>query len=584
MLDSMLALSFAVQANRGVYAVLLGSGISSAAGVPTGWNVTLDLIRKLAAVAGENCEPEPDVWYAGKYGGPPDYSELLRALAKTPAERQHLLRAYFEPTAEERERGMKSPTTAHRAIASLVADGFVRVIVTTNFDRLMETALAEAGVTPTVIKTPGDVDGAIPLAHTRCCLVKLHGDYLDSRLRNTEDELSRYPAKFKTLLNRILDEFGLIVCGWSATWDQALRASIASAKSRRFSMFWAAHGELTDAAKQLIQVRSGQVIPIDGADSFFTRVVESVKSIEEFGRPHPLSSALAVASLKRYLSEPKFRIQLHDLVNGEVDRVVDRVAGPEFAVQGSPRLTSDIVTKRFRAYEAACSVLAAMGPVAGYWASDDQADLWGAVLKRLAVDREQSGLVFWLELQRYPAVLVLYALGMGAVAGGQLSFVGKMLAVPLPDRTGSAAAASSLAPLRLLRTEYDKAKLLEGMDRRTFALSDWLHDVLRPGLIDVVRDPDVYTETFDHFEVLLALACAFQENQTVEAYFAPLGAFTYRPSSTARVLAAIRRSIDTDVDASPYVTSHIFGASAAACRASVDALEQFANQFARRRW
>lgn len=44
-----LKLAIALHSSPGVYALLLGSGLSSAAGVPTGWQVTLDLIRKLAA-------------------------------------------------------------------------------------------------------------------------------------------------------------------------------------------------------------------------------------------------------------------------------------------------------------------------------------------------------------------------------------------------------------------------------------------------------------------------------------------------------------------------------------------------------
>lgn len=35
----------------GTYALLLGSGVSRAAGIPTGWEVTLDLVRKAAVAA-----------------------------------------------------------------------------------------------------------------------------------------------------------------------------------------------------------------------------------------------------------------------------------------------------------------------------------------------------------------------------------------------------------------------------------------------------------------------------------------------------------------------------------------------------
>jgi hypothetical protein len=50
----------------------------------------------------------------------------------------------------------------------LVADGYVRVIVTTNFDALLEQALRTAGVHPTVISTTAAVQGAIPLANCHC--------------------------------------------------------------------------------------------------------------------------------------------------------------------------------------------------------------------------------------------------------------------------------------------------------------------------------------------------------------------------------------------------------------------------------
>ena len=32
----------------------------------------------------------------------------------------------------------------------------------------------------------------LPLVHQRCCVVKLHGDYLDTRIKNTPEELAAY--------------------------------------------------------------------------------------------------------------------------------------------------------------------------------------------------------------------------------------------------------------------------------------------------------------------------------------------------------------------------------------------------------
>jgi hypothetical protein len=153
------------------------------------------------------------------------------------------LRSYFEPTSEEKAQGIKMPTVAHRAIAELVKAEYIRIIVTTNFDRLVEMALTDVGIQPMIVSTADGVKGALPLSHIRCLVLKINGDYLDSRIRNTQAELSVYDSALTGILDRIFDEFGLIVCGWSGDWDIGLRAAIERCPTRRFSMYWATRGE-----------------------------------------------------------------------------------------------------------------------------------------------------------------------------------------------------------------------------------------------------------------------------------------------------------------------------------------------------
>src|SRR5439155_22759473 len=130
-----------------------GSGISRSANIPTGWDVTCDLIRKIAVLYGEACDANEEAWFRRKFGEPPGYSKLLDILGKTATERNQLLRGYFEPTTDERERGEKMPTLAHKAIGQLVASGYIRVLVITNFDPVMEEAVRAVGVNPSRIST-----------------------------------------------------------------------------------------------------------------------------------------------------------------------------------------------------------------------------------------------------------------------------------------------------------------------------------------------------------------------------------------------------------------------------------------------
>ncbi|GMV68155.1 MAG: hypothetical protein AMXMBFR76_05940 [Pseudomonadota bacterium] len=577
MIDPLHSLAFSIQANPGVYAVLVGSGVSRSAQIPTGWETTLDLVRKLAGVADESCGADPATWYRERYGKEPDYSDLLDALAKTPAERQQLLRAYIEPSEAERADGRKAPTAAHRAIASLAAKGYIRVIITTNFDRLLETALADAGVVPTVLSSPDQVQGAMPLIHTRCCVFKVHGDYLDTRIRNTPAELERYPEAFDSLLERIFDEFGLVLCGWSAQWDTALRAAVERAVSRRFSHFWAVRGEPGDAARRLIDHRQAQSMLIADADRFFAELARLVEALEQFSQPHPLSTEAAVASLKGYLTEPRHRIRLADLVSGEVERVLEATSGPAFAVRDGSRPDTNSFTARVRAYEATCETLLAMAAVGGYWMEDWHLDTWQNALTRLATRRDEVGFNAWVELQRYPATLLLYALGLGAIAAGERGppFLAQLFATPVYQKHQEDKTAVELLPPFCLFEESNAANLLEGMGGHRIPFNARLHALLQPRFRGLVPSEAQFTDVFDRLEILIALGYAYYTKPEKDRYWAPPGRYGYWGDNRIRVVKELRTSLASLGEQSPYVQSGIFGRSAGECGAGLDAFEKW---------
>ena len=397
----MISLAISIHARPGVYALLIGSGVSCAAGIPTGWEITVDLIRKYACLLKEDCEPDPAAWYQDKYHEAPDYSKILGGLAKTPAERSQILRGYFEPTDEERENGLKIPTNAHGAIARLTAKGKIRVIITTNFDRLIEQALEAENVTPSVISNVDTLSGVLPYVHTPCTVVKVHGDYLDTRIRNTIDELSVYHPDTKTFLSRVFDEFGLLICGWSAEWDVALRTAITRYPNRRFTTFWTVKDELGEAGKQLAQQRDAQMIPIRDADTFFSELSDKLEALEKFKRPHPLSAKLAVTQVKKYLSEDKYRIQLEDSIGDETERLAAETSEKRYPVQVS-ELTNETFFERVKQFQAHSEILASMVATASNYGTSSVVPILRASLERLASFENESGHTALLHLRRYP--------------------------------------------------------------------------------------------------------------------------------------------------------------------------------------
>ena len=68
-------------------------------------------------------------------------------------------------------------------------------------------------------------------------------------------------------------------------------------------------------------------------------------------------------------------------------------------------------------------------------------------------------------------------------------------------------------------------QLLEGMDKRTFPLNDWIYKVLWPYAERIIPDNDRYTLVFDKLEILMTLSYAHHQG---EWPWAPPGAFVYR--------------------------------------------------------
>ena len=504
--DPLVSLASSIHAGPNTYALLLGSGISVSSGVPTGWDVTLELVKRLAKLRGEDAGDDPLSWYRNQTEGDPDYSALLTELAPSPGDRRNLLEPYFEPTEEEKEQGLKLPTKAHHAIARLVADGFVKVIVTTNFDRLLEQALSEAGVQPSVISSPDHAVGATPIAHSRCTIVKVHGDYLSADLKNTVDELAGYDTKIDRLLDEVFDQYGLVVCGWSAAGDEALRKAILRSPGRRFATFWLRRGPLKRQAQEIVNHRQAIEISIQDADDAFESLADKVESLSEAIDQRPLDTAVAVAQLKKYLPDAVSRIKLSDLLMSATDDVIDRVQ--EFPVSGP--LEPQLYREQLEAYEEATAGLLRLIATGAFFSDRvDHDQLLAKCLDRLANRRvSEIGIGPLLELQDYPSLLGLYAVALGSAAAGRLDSIACVLGSITVTRDGRPQPVYVVAQWALdgHRIKESAAQPVGGKT----PVSNHLFNVLRPAVSEIIREDGRFEDLFDEVEYLMG--CAYTNN------------------------------------------------------------------------
>lgn len=532
-IDPLLSLACSVQSKKGIYALLLGSGVSRASGIPTGWEITLDLIKKEENFYGETEVSDHEKWYAEKFNKQPDYSDILADLAKTPTERNNLLKSYFEHSDDDDD-AYGQPTKAHKAIANLIKEGYIRVVITTNFDRLLEKALAEISIVPNVISNIDQLEGSIPLIHSDCTILKVHGDYMDTRIKNTAQELAEYDPKLNACLDCIFDEFGLIVCGWSGEWDTALKNCIMRTKNNRFSRYWLKKGDVSESTQEIIDSKKFDSIDITDADTFFVELKDKVDSLNDLSmRQLPLSIDLSCSTLKRLLPESKNIIRVNDLIMDTAKELVNNISNLDWRIKPE----NEIIGQRIAQIENISQPLLHLISLGSYWGDTPYETIWIDCFKYIYdnLNSITDGHQLWLNLLNYPALLVMYTLLMSCIKSNRYALLYEIL-----NNTKSSKRSRYTPPIAISEDLYPDAVITKDNCNKALdaqyktPVSMRMFDVLSDPLSRIINSKDEYDVLFDKAEYFFAVNYWYRKTidekstQTEYWVWAPVGRFGYK--------------------------------------------------------
>lgn len=283
MIDPMLPLAISVAEGRGVYALFLGSGVSREAGVATGSDILWDTIRIIYKEKEKKDPPEEraslQAWFEhSEYAGL-GYSQILQQLFPTRGDRHQFLVKYFEG---------KEPGPSHKCIAEMVEKGLVKVILTTNFDSLIEHALDERKIAYNVIASDDDVKNVTPLEHANCWVMKLHGDYQLQNIKNTPKEVANLEPGLKEKFQEIVNRHGVVVIGYSGL-DEGVMTVLRS-RYPRYGIYWVTQsGEVNVATKAILREQDGRIIEGRTSSGFLSELLRRVESYQSADRGDTVS-------------------------------------------------------------------------------------------------------------------------------------------------------------------------------------------------------------------------------------------------------------------------------------------------------
>ncbi len=448
--DEVIPVALALHNSPRRYALLVGSGISQEAGIPTAGDITDDLIRQIAG-KGIKSGQNPQDWYKETHDGrAPTFSRLFDELAKSDDDRKAILSRYFEPDITPDQPPKITPTPAHVSIARLVRDGIISMIITTNFDPLIEEAIKqETGKTPVVITHESDLR-VMEVTGDRCRIVMVNGRYPTTDLKLTPDDLNTYDEKLSDYLDRIFSEYGLVICGWSGKHDTGLVKILTGKRIRRFAIFWCVRESPETIPEEIRSKLHLSTIGIISANEFFEDLESRIDILRRHERIAPLSAESAIKKAKDAFRDPRPEMVLSDLLRNETDRIFSEVNRSDFVPHG-PIDGKTCFKNRLEELERISAPLVAMVATISYYDNGTYSDLITETIDRLINlqtidpsflhDGQRVNGTYATDLNKYlnklrfyPGLLVIYASGITAVHKGNFNSLTAVLEKPRQRR------------------------------------------------------------------------------------------------------------------------------------------------------
>jgi NAD-dependent SIR2 family protein deacetylase len=229
------ARGFALRAKQTAW--LLGAGASADAGVPTAGQLIDELlavlycsetgIRRADLARESRWQQRVRGFYDGRHGLPPmaDTAFYSAIFEKVYKDRDARARFVSDQLSGRR------PHPGQHMLAALVAAGLAPVLITTNFDTLLEDAIRPAldsdpGARLTVLDPESSTRAAHSIAtDARPLLMKIHGDLGAVTVKNTTAELASQDELLRAATLSLLGRYGLLVAGYSGR-DPAVMAML----------------------------------------------------------------------------------------------------------------------------------------------------------------------------------------------------------------------------------------------------------------------------------------------------------------------------------------------------------------------
>lgn len=234
------------------FAWFLGAGASASAGLPTAWDIIWDLKRRYYRreenqdVSRQDMQLDAVRARVQSYmlskgfpeeGAPDEYTAYFEKAFGDDKERQ---RQYLAAILSEKEVTL---SVGNRVLGAMLASGAARCVFTTNFDTVVERAVANvSGQSLVAFHLEGAASANKAISNEEYPVYcKLHGDFRYDSIKNLAGDLASQNEDLSKALVNAVNRFGVIVAGYSGRDDsimQLLRSTLTTPNPFPHGLFW----------------------------------------------------------------------------------------------------------------------------------------------------------------------------------------------------------------------------------------------------------------------------------------------------------------------------------------------------------
>ncbi|ERJ68939.1 tetratricopeptide repeat protein [Porphyromonas gingivalis] len=335
------------------FCFLIGAGASMSSGIPSG----ADLARKWIQEIEEDCGKDDFAKWKNKVGISEDnvgefYPQIYeKRFGHIPESGYDCIRHYMEG---------KEPSLGYLILANIMVREKHNVVITTNFDNLLEDAIRTYTKEKPFIAGHEALAGYVPKRSDRPIILKVHRDLFFHPFSDREHTGTIQKA-WEDILDRFLSDYFLIVLGYGGN-DESLMDYFTSLNNRK-QIYWCVYnpgeeppnqdsendlswrehlwGKLSSKARNILSPNDF-LIAINGFDIFMYDCYAALgykflDGIEEIKRPNPMHELLEatyrrlenintqrkeISEIKRSLSR-ETSASYHNVLSGSLSYLFD---------------------------------------------------------------------------------------------------------------------------------------------------------------------------------------------------------------------------------------------------------------------